>query len=305
MISRIRSAQIGLFLLAAPAGAAECLAVEGPTVRVSALGPFVDQVQTLPLDRILTSTPDPGTRRWITAGEMLRWGLSPHIASGAPGICIERRLKKVQPEEVRREIEAALHLVVGDVRLLRITTIQPMFVPEGELGLPPTGFQLLSANEGVCSFLWRGSVEYDTHRRAPIKVLGRYQTQTTHFRAKRDLLAGDILGLDDYETTVEPGCSHVAVGPASPEGSILRRALVKGTAIEPAMLQAPPVVEEGAAVRVMASAGAASVSIEAVAEKPGREGERVFVRNKENGKRIRVLLTGKGEAIAGVAGATR
>jgi flagella basal body P-ring formation protein FlgA len=55
----------------------------------------------------------------------------------------------------------------------------------------------------------------------------------------------------------------------------------------------------------MASAGGASVSIEAVAEKSGRRGESVFVLNKESGKRIRVLLTGKGEASAVVAGVTR
>jgi flagella basal body P-ring formation protein FlgA len=85
----------------------------------------------------------------------------------------------------------------------------------------------------------------------------------------------------------------------------MRRALNKGGEIEFAMLKAPPVVEAGTAVRVVASSGGASVSIEAIAENPGRRGESVFVRTRESGKRIRVLLTGKGEASAIVAGATR
>jgi flagella basal body P-ring formation protein FlgA len=85
----------------------------------------------------------------------------------------------------------------------------------------------------------------------------------------------------------------------------MRRALNKGDSIEAAVLKAPNVVEEGAAVRVIASAGGASVSIQAIAEKPGRRGESVFVQNRESGKRIRVLLTGKGEASALVAGVTR
>ncbi len=171
--------------------------------------------------------------------------------------------------------------------------------------MPPEGFQLVAADEGVCSFLWRGLIEYDTRRRFQVKVLGRYQAETIHFVAKRDLLTGDVLGATDYETIAEPGCSRGADGPAPPEGSIMRRDVSKGAVIESAMLKAPPVIEQGGVVRVVASAGGASVSIEAIAEKPGRHGESVFVRNRESGKRIRVLLTGKGEARVIVAGAAR
>ncbi len=292
-----------LLLLAAPAGAVECLAVEGSAVRVSALAGFVDDAGMPPVDRILTSAPDPGTRRWITATDLRQWGLSPRWDLGTSGICLERRLKPLHPEDLRSRIQDALHSAQGEVRLLGITSIQPALFPEGELILPPAGFQPLSANEGVCSFLWRGSVEYDTHRRTPIKVLGRYQAETIRFVAKRDLRAGDALGPNDYERTAEPGCPHGAVGPAPPEGSIMRQALSQGAAIEVAMLKASQVVDEGSVVRVMASAGGASVSIEAIAERPGRHGEIVLVRNRENGKRIRVLLTGKGEASAIVAGA--
>lgn len=302
----IRSAYVLLLLLTAPAGAAECLAIDGPTVPVSALLPFVDRAPALPMDRILTSTPDPGTRRWITAAELRQSGLSPHTDLGAPGICVERRLKPLQSERVKSEIQAALHSRLGDVRLLGITSIQPSLFPEGHLSLPPAGLQLLSADESGCSFLWRGAIQYDGHRLTPIRVLGRYQADTVHFVAKRNLLAGDVLGSGDYERIAKPGCPRGMETSLRPEeGSVMRRALSRGQAIEAAMLKAPPVVEEGAVIRVIASAGGASVSIEAIAEKSGRRGESVFVVNKDNGKRIRVLLTGKGEASAIVAGAAR
>jgi len=90
-----------------------------------------------------------------------------------------------------------------------------------------------------------------------------------------------------------------------PEGSSMLRALREGEGIEAAMLKAPPLVEAGAAVRVKATAGGALVSVDAIAEKPGARGEAIFVRNTESGKRIRVLLTGKGEASAIIAGVTR
>jgi flagella basal body P-ring formation protein FlgA len=85
----------------------------------------------------------------------------------------------------------------------------------------------------------------------------------------------------------------------------MRRALNTGDNIEAAVLRAPVAVEEGTAVRVIASAGGVTVSVDAIAEKAGRRGEIVFVQSGESGKRIRVLLTGKGEASAVVAGVAR
>lgn len=302
----IRIAYILFLVLTWTAGAAECLEVEGPVVTVSALLPFVDLAPALPLEGILTSTPDPRTRRWITVAELRRWGLSPHEDLGAPGICVERRLKPLQSVSVRSEIQAALHSRLGDVRLLGITSIQPSLFPEGQLSLPPTGLRILSADEGVCSFLWRGDIQYDEHRLTPVKVLGRYRAETVQFVAKRDLRPGNVLGSDDYERIAKPGCTHGGETTQTPqEGSIMRQGLSKGDVIETAMLKAPPVVEEGTVIRVVASAGGASVSVEAIAERSGRRGESVFVLNRDSGKRIRVLLTGKGEASAIVPGAAR
>jgi flagella basal body P-ring formation protein FlgA len=304
--SIIRGAFALFLLLTAPSGAAACLAVEGSAVPVSAFLPFVDRTPALPMDRILTSTPDPGTSRWITTAEMRQWGLSPRESLAAAGVCVERQQHPLQSEDVMKEIQVVLQQGHGNAHLAGITSVQPLLVPKGHLRLAPSGFQLLSANDGFCSFLWRGAVEFDSHRLIGVKVLGRYQAEAVRFVAKRKLQPGDVLGANDYEVITEPGCPQAAeTQPASPEGSVMRRAMNQGDNIEAAALKAPTVVEEGAAVRVIASAGGVSVSIEAIAEKPGRRGESVFVQNKESGKRIRVLLTGKGEASARVAGASR
>jgi flagella basal body P-ring formation protein FlgA len=293
-------------LLSAQAVASECVVVEGPAVRVSALVPFIDQAPAQQMDRILASTPDPGARRWITAAEMRQWGLFPRESLAAPGVCLERRLRPLQSEDVMRELQVMLQRGNPRAELVGITSIHPLLVPEGRLNWPSAGFRLLSSNDGFCSFLWRGELEFDSHRLMAVRVLGRYRAETVRLVATRSLQAGDVLGAIDYETITEPGCPPSAgVQSTSPEGFIMRRALNKGGEIEFAMLKAPPVVEAGTAVRVVASSGGASVSIEAIAENPGRRGESVFVRTRESGKRIRVLLTGKGEASAIVAGATR
>jgi flagella basal body P-ring formation protein FlgA len=298
------------FVLSARAEAVKCIAVEGPAVRASVLAPFIEQVQPLDSDRLLTSTPDPGTRRWITEAEIRQWGFSPSKRLAAPGICLERQLHPLRSEDVTREIRLQLQKDRGAAQLVGITSVRPLLVPEGHLRLPPSGFRLLSSRDGFCSFLWRGSVEFDSSRLTAITVLGRYQAEAVHFVAKRSLQPGDVLTASDYERITKPGCmggerAELTSLEGSIEGSVARRTIAQGAVIEAAMLKAPQVVEEGGAVRVMASAGGAVVGIDAVAEKPGRQGESVFVRNRESGKRIRVLLTGKGEARAIVAGGAR
>jgi len=90
------------------------------------------------------------------------------------GVCLERRLYPLQREEVTREIEAVLQKGHGKAHLLGITSIRPMLVPDGHLSLLPSEFQSLSANSDSCSFLWRGAVEFDSHRMVAVKILGRY-----------------------------------------------------------------------------------------------------------------------------------
>lgn len=298
------------FFLSARAEALKCIAVEGPAVRVSALAPLIEPVRSSDLDRILTSTPDPGTRRWITEAEIREWGLSPSKRLAAPGVCLERQLRPLQSEDVMREIRLQLHKDHARAQLVGITSVRPLLVPEGQLRLPPSGFRLLSATDGFCSFLWRGSVEFDSNRLTAITVLGRYQAETVDFVTKRSLQPGDVLTASDYERITKPGCTNGERAEStslegSLDGSIARRTIAQGSVIEASLLKAPQVVEEGGAVRVMASAGGVVVGIDAVAEKPGRRGESVFVRNRESGKRIRVLLTGKGEGRAIVAGAAK
>jgi len=294
-----------LSVLVAFAGETGCLAVEGPVIRVSTLAPFIDQAPNLDLDRILTSTPDPGTQRWVTAMQIREWKLSPLAGLAPTGVCIERNLHPLQSEDIIREIQIALQRNRSEVRNVGITSVQPFLVPDGHLSLPSAGLQILSNSSGFCSFLWRGAFEFDSHRRISIRILGRYQADTSRFVAKRSLQPGDVLGKGDYEKIYEPGCSRGGVELAQPEGSSMRRALREGEGIEAGMLKAPPLVEAGAVVRVKATAGGALVSIEAIAEKSGARGEAIFVGNTESGKRIRVLLTGKGEASAIIAGITR
>jgi flagella basal body P-ring formation protein FlgA len=208
-------------------------------------------------------------------------------------------------EDVRRAVSAALPAVVPTARSASITSIRPAQAPPGDLAFPPAGFRLLSSSGGYCSFLWDGSLNFDGTRRMPVKVLGRYQAETVRLAARHDLRAGDVVTPSDYDRVVEPGCPTGNFRELPADGSVMRQSVGKGGAIEASALQSPPLIEEGAVVGVVAQAGGASVRIHAIAERTGRRGESITVRNTENGKRIRVVITGAGEARVAVAGAAR
>jgi len=286
-------------IVPAPLMAGACVEIDGPVVRVAALSRFAQAPDSISPDLILTETPDPGTRKWISPAELRRWGLAPRDGWPAEGVCLQRRLQPLPSEAVVEAVQGALLARHSGARLVHVTSFQPEVAPAGRLILPPSGFHMLSAADDSCSFLWRGGLEYDAHRTVPVRVLGRFRLAQAVFVARRDLQAGDSLTASDYERVVKTGCSARAeVEPELADGSILKRPLRLGDSIQPSMLQAPPAVLRGGTVRVVARVGLASVSIDAEAERDGRRGESILVRNPESGKRIWVLLTGKGEGSA-------
>lgn len=299
----MRSSHLQLLLYAvilpAPILARECVEIDGPVVRVAALARFAQVPDSISPDRILTATPDPGIRRWIFPAELRMWGLGPKDGWPAEGVCLQRRLQRLPPEAVAEAVQAALLARHSSARLVQVTSFQPAVGPAGHLILPASGFQMLSAAGDACSFLWRGGLEYDAHRTTPVRVLGRFRLAQAVFVTRRELQAGDSLAAADYERVVKTGCSARAeVEPESPAGSILKRPMHVGDTIQPFMLEAPPAVLRGGTVRVVARVGLASVRIDAEAERDGRRGESILVRNRESGKRIWVLLTGNGEGSA-------
>jgi flagella basal body P-ring formation protein FlgA len=283
--------------------AGECVDIDGPVVRVAALARFARSPASISPNHILIETPDPGNRRWLSPAEMRLWGLAPKEDMPMQGICVQRRLQRLTSEDVAQAVQDGLLARHGIVKLVQITSLQPSVGPVGQLRLAPSGPQLLSRADDFCSFLWRGAIEYDAHRTVPIRVLGRFQLAQAVFVARRDLQAGDVLTPADYEQVVRAGCSaRMEAEPEMPEGSILKQPLRSGDAIQPLMLKAPLAVLQGETVRVVARVGGAAVGIDAEAERQGRRGESILVHNRETGKRIRVLLTGKGEGSAACGG---
>ncbi len=306
MRSSSRAVGCLLLQLAGSTWAAECLQVEGPVIRVSTLTPFIVLQPSIQLDRILASTPNPGAKRWITAAQIAQWSLSPREGMAQIGVCLERELHPLRAESLIGDLQSVLNNHGhDDVQILEITSIQPLLVPDGRLRLALTDFQPLATGVGLCGFMWRSTLEFDSHRLMTVRILGHYEAEATRLVAKRSLQAGDVLSAEDYSRITEFGCSRGTSQSALPEHSILKRAVGSGYRIEPAMLKTQPVVEAGTVVRIEASAGTALVSLVATAESSGARGDAIFVRNDTSGKRIRVVITGKGEAIAIVAGATK
>ena len=276
-----------------------CVSINGPNVRASTLSRFAQAPDLDSTDRIVAKTPDPGTRRWISSAEMVHWGLRPNDGMPKEGICLQRRLEHIDQETVSDAVRTALAARFGSATLILVTSFQPEIGPVGHIRLPTSGYRMLSATGDSCSFLWRGALEYDSHRYVPFEVLGRLRMSSSVLVARRDLSAGDSLSASDYERVNKPGClEETEITQEHWDGWVVKHSIHRGDTLHPSMLQAPLAVMHGETVRVEALAGAAIVSIDLEATANGRRGESIFARNMKSGKRVKVLLTGPGQGLA-------
>ena len=289
-----------LFGLMIPTAAVgdECISIEAPVVRTGDLRRAIQLPGSLGDDRILARTPDPGTRRWISRSDLLHWGLQANPGLPREGICVQRLLQRLVPESVLESVQGAVIGRYSTATSVQVTSFQPEFGPPGRIHMIPSGYKLLSTSDDSCRFLWRGALEYEAHRSIPVRVLGSFRLSRIVFIARRDLKPGDPLLAGDYERRTQNGCAaQTEVTTDPPEGSLVRQPLPRGEILRPAMLLPPCAVRQGATVRIAGRVGGALVTLDAVAEKDGRRGEAIFVRNQETGKRIWVVLTGPGEGL--------
>jgi flagella basal body P-ring formation protein FlgA len=80
-------------------------------------------------------------------------------------------------------------------------------------------------------------------------------------------------------------------------GRVPRKAVRAGETIPIAILNLPPTVHRGDAVRVEVRSGSARLVFDAVAQGPACEGDMVELRNPTNGKTFRARLEDSGRAV--------
>ena len=81
------------------------------------------------------------------------------------------------------------------------------------------------------------------------------------------------------------------------EGKIARRTIAAGERIVPAALEDAKDVIRGETIRVQAIDGAATITLDAIAQSSGNRGQTIMVHNPLSGRNFRALIEGQKQAI--------
>ena len=293
-----------LFLLGlAPCAFADCLPVTGDRILGRDLALADPRFSAMPASYIVTSAPSPGAKRVLAAAEIARIAHANNIRLDEPAeLCFVIPLKPLADEQMIAAMQRSLPRGVG----IAIVDRSRAEVPPGEIVFSPSGLAPASASDPTAQ-LWRGFVRYAETRRVEIWALVRVRGQYTTVVPGRELtmnVAIDAASLRMETWTGPLQREAVATRIEDVLGRIPRRTLKAGAPILLSLLTQPPAVHRGEAVNVEVQCGPARLHLNAIAERDGRNGEMLELRNPTSGKTFRARLEGSKAVLIIPAGQT-
>ncbi len=272
----------------------DCVAIQHEKVLGKDLASAVPALQALAADGEFGPAPLPGNKRVFERRELARIAAENQIAAVPDrDVCFAWATKQLARESIRN----AMQLALGP-RQVQIDVLDRSLwpAPEGEIVFPLSSLTL-NAN-GIA--LWRGFVRYGTARRFDIWARARISVTETRVIATQKIsggrpVAAAQIGTETYEGALTRERPYACVQDVV--GFIPKFDLLPGTVLTDRLLDAPHDVERGETLAVTAQIGLARVEAECVAEDSGRAGTIIPVHNARSGRRLRVLVEGKGKAV--------
>ena len=278
---------------------APCLPVTGDRILGRDLALANPAFAALPANLTVAYAPAPGVTRVFAQAELGRIARANNIKTAIPEeVCFEIPMHEIEDTDVLSSMRRSL---TADVELT-LVELPRTAVPVGRLEFPLAGLE--PAVKGTR--IWRGFVSYGETLR--MRVWARVDV-------RRRLEA--VVAISDLALNVPIDAAHLRVetvtAPIGPDqhvaqrieqvlGRIPKKTVSAGSTIPLAILDIPPTVRRGDAVKVEVLSGPARIQIDAVAESAARDGEMVQLRNPSTGKIFRARLEGGAKAIIVVAG---
>ena len=273
-----------------------CLAVGAASDRILAgdLAAGFPEWAAVAADTPLGLAPAPGVQRIFRVLELRR--LAEHWSlSTVPDreICVTRpvavltaaRLLAAMQNAVLKELPSA-HIDLFDF------SRQP--APDGELVFPVSGLR-----QGPTGGYWSGYVAYGGKHRFTLWARVKVIVARARVVAVEDLKPG--VALDSPQIRVETREEVPTAGLVSAVeqvfGKVLRRPVVRGTALRAEWLEPAKVVLRGETVRVEAVRGGARLELECVAEGSGAIGEIVPILNPVSQRRFPARVESRGRVV--------
>ncbi|MEP6716181.1 MAG: flagellar basal body P-ring formation chaperone FlgA [Terriglobia bacterium] len=266
----------------------ECLPVTGDRILGSDLAHANLQFAALPPNLTLGFTPAPGMTRIFAAAELTRIAKANGLVAGdSPEVCFAIPMRRLTPAEATGAMARSLPAGVK----IAIVEMSSSDVPVGEAEFPLAG---LETTAGPAQ-LWHGSVKFTATRKSPVWARVTVTQEMKAVVTNKDLPPNTPIDASSIHLTTWTGPllrERVADRLEDVLGKMSKRAVKAGEPIPLGLLNFAPAVRRGESIRVEVNSGSAHLTFRAIAEKDGRDGDSVELRNPATGKLFQARLTG-------------
>ncbi len=301
-------------LLAVGSGLAHaaCLSVPSPRIVAGDIAGAVPLFAQLAPETPIGFAPFPGTQRVLSSRELFQIaaanGLKFPSGEPAPSLCVQRAVRPLSIVEVRPVLLSALG--VADVAM-EILEISDQLVPPGRLEFRREELNRPAKDDPQNPVIWRGQWIYDGQHSLAVWAKVRVAVSRDVVVAVLDIPADTVIRPEQVKTITKrqfplaepslnsaPTIDQIA-------GKMSRRSIAASERITASELEAAKDVIRGETVRVKVVDGAATVTLDAVAQSSGTRGESIIVHNPASGKNFRALIQERGQAVVLASGEPR
>jgi flagella basal body P-ring formation protein FlgA len=280
-----------------------CLAIHGDQIVGEDLARALPAFSRIPRDAVIANSPAPGDRRMFAWPELKRIGRQYGVeVSASFRTCFEWEMRPLAEEDVRAAIREALQSKDApskDARI-EILALSQAKTPSGKIVFPLSGLSASANVDAATPVTWRGEVIYNSSHKFTVWARVRISASMTRVVARKLLLPGQAVTADrvTLETSDDfPLRNNLARNLEDVVGQAPLRAILPGATVLQSDLRQPLQVRRGESVMVTAVSGAAQLTMEAVAENSGKQGDTISLRNPSSGKIFRARIEGRDQAL--------
>lgn len=292
--------------LAAFASLASAVCVPVPTDKIVArdIAGTVPLFEQLAPETPIGFTPFPGTQRVLSSRELFliasNHGLMFPPGAPAPSLCVQRAVRPLSVEDVRFALWSTLGVADAEMEILEISN-QP--VPPGRLEFHREELNRPRMGDPQYPVIWRGQLVYDGQHSLAVWAKVRMSVKREAVIASEAIPAGSVIRAGQLKTILRQQFplleSFQSSSPTINEiaGKMARRTLASGERIVASSVEDAKDVIRGQTVRVKVVDGAATITLDGVAQSSGTKGESVIVHNPSSGKNFGALIEDRGRVI--------
>jgi len=279
-------------VLTIPAFAA-CIPLAGDRILGRDLALANPEFAALPSTMTIGYAPAPGVQRIFAVAELNRIARANRITLSNPAeVCFEIPMRPMTEAETK---EAMLRSLPAGTELT-IVELPKTNVPAGRLEFLLAGLER-SANGAR---LWHGSARYGETLRMPIWARVTVERKYVAVVAGKDLPLNvpiDPNSLRMETVSVPLDSERLAERIEDVLGRVPKKSVHAGEPIPLAILNLPPVVHRGDAIKVEVRSGQTRLVFDAVAQGSAGNGEMVDLRNPDSGRIFRARVEDSGRAV--------